>query len=70
MRIPPQDESVRAPGFRDFLEGFRKALNQRDAAALLPMVDPEIVSEPFGDQLVGREAFRKYHRLDDRTSEF
>lgn len=70
MRVPPRDESERAPGFREFIERFRRALEQRDAATLLSMVDTEIISDPFGDQLVGRDAFRKHNNLDDRDSEF
>ena len=71
LRFPPNDESSNAPGFRAFISRFRKAVDDRDVKTVLVMTSPEIGPSPFGDDSrQGREAFRKYRRLDDRQSEF
>ena len=71
QQFPPRDESASAPGFTPFLARFRKALAEKSVDSLLSMINADIRPSPFGDdRLIGRVAFRKYHRLDDPKSEF
>lgn len=71
MQLVPQDESAQAPNFVAFLARFRQVVERRDVSPLLAMMSREITPEPFGDNaLIGRDAFRKYHSLDDPKSKF
>jgi hypothetical protein len=68
-RLVPQDEGRRAPGFAQAIQRFEKAVRARDATAIVGMLDERVVFS-IGSEDVGPRAFRKYRKLDERSSEF
>jgi hypothetical protein len=67
MHLAPRDEAKDISGFADFVATFRRAVQDKDARALLSMTSERV---SFGQRSRGRAAFAKEFGLEDGASFF